>query len=141
MPNQVKDARPTKKLDRYHALVQKFPLRPLRSDEELDRAIEVIDSLIGRGGLDQGEQDYLDVLSNVVEQYETEEHPMRPVTDAEMLRHLIAARGITQKQLASDVGIAMSTISQVLHGRRTLNRDHIGALARYFSVSPAAFQH
>jgi HTH-type transcriptional regulator / antitoxin HigA len=35
--------------------------------------------------------------------------------------------------------IAVSTISEVLCGKRTLNRDHIGRLARYFHVSPDTF--
>ena len=36
-------------------------------------------------------------------------------------------------------GIADSTISGVLSGRRGLNRAQIGKLARYFHVSPDAF--
>ena len=32
-----------------------------------------------------------------------------------------------------------STISEVLKGKRSLNRNHIGKLARYFKVSPDVF--
>ena len=125
--------------DHYFGLVQKFPLRPIRSDEELSRAIEVIDSLIIRGDLDRGEQDYLDILTDIVEKYETEEHPMRPVSDAEMLRHLVEARRITQSELSKSVHISNSTISDVMTGKRRLTRDHVSALAKFFGVSPAVF--
>ena len=37
-------------------------------------------------------------------------------------------------------GIAESTISEVLSGKRKLNRTQIGKLARYFHVSPAVFE-
>jgi HTH-type transcriptional regulator / antitoxin HigA len=125
--------------DHYLDLVRRFPLRPIRSDEGLAQAIAVIDSLIIRGDLDSGEQDYLDVLTDLVEKYEADEHPMAPVSDAVMLRHLMEARGITQSKLADDVGIAVSTISEALAGKRSLTRRHIRVLAKYFGVSPAVF--
>jgi HTH-type transcriptional regulator / antitoxin HigA len=126
--------------DAYVELVLKFPLRPLRTGKELDRAIEMIDSLIIRGDLEQGEQDYLDILTGIVEKYEAAEHPMPPVSDAAMLRHLIEARGVTQSKVADDVKIPMSTISEVLNGKRRLTRNHIAVLSKHFGVSPAVFQ-
>ena len=59
---------------------------PLRTDADLDAAIAVIDSLLDRPKLSTAEQDYLDVLSDLVEAYEAETVPMRPVGDAELLR-------------------------------------------------------
>jgi len=61
----VRSAQKGAERDRYFKLVRKFPLRPLRSDKELSAAIKVIDSLIVRGDLDSGEQDYLDVLTDI----------------------------------------------------------------------------
>jgi HTH-type transcriptional regulator / antitoxin HigA len=124
----------------YLKLVLKFPLRPLRTDKELDRAIKMIDSLIIRGDLDSGEQDYLDILTDIVEKYEADKVPMTPVSDAVMLRHLVDARGISQSKLAAEVKIPMSTISEILNGKRRLNRNHIAAVCRFFGVSPAIFQ-
>ncbi len=135
----VKNAQTIPEQNRYLDLVRSFPLRPLRSDEELAQAIGVIDSLIGRGNLDDGEQDYLDILTDIVEKYEVEEHPMPPVSDAAMLRHLIEAHGITQTKLAADVKISDSTVSEILSGKRDLNRRQIGTLAKYFHVSPTVF--
>jgi HTH-type transcriptional regulator / antitoxin HigA len=136
----VKRARHGSDRRRYFELVQRFPLRPLRSDKELAAAIKVIDSLIVRGDLDAGERDYLDILTDVVEKYEAEEEPMPAVSDAVMLRHLLEARGITQAQLAVDVGILMSTISHVLNNKRRLTRNQVGILSKYFGVPPAVFQ-
>ena len=125
--------------DHYFELVQQFPLRPLRSDEELCEAIKVIDSLIVRGDLDSGEQDYLDILTDIVEKYEVEEQPMPAVSESAMLRHLIEARGITQSKLAEDVGILMSTISEVLNNKRRFTRQQLAAVSKYFGVSPTVF--
>ncbi len=125
--------------DRYLELIRRFPLRPLRSDAELADAIRVVDSLIDQDELTAPEQDYLDVLSDLVEAYEDEAIPIEPVDDAGLLRLLIDGKGVSQARVAKDVGIAESTISEVLSGKRKLNRSQIGKLARYFRVEPGAF--
>jgi HTH-type transcriptional regulator / antitoxin HigA len=124
--------------DRYLALIREFPLRPIDSEAELDRAIAMVNSLLDWDQLDPDEQDYLDVLGDLVEKYETKHHPLPPLDD-DMLRHLIEARGVTQAEVAEGAGIAESTISEILAGKRRLNRGHIEALARYFKVKPAVF--
>jgi HTH-type transcriptional regulator/antitoxin HigA len=134
--NKARDAATT---DMYFALVKSFPLRPLRSEAELDAAIAVIDGLIDRDRLDPGEEDYLDVLGDLVKKYETEHHPMEPLSDADMLRHLIESRETTQLKLARATGVAVSTISEILSGKRRLNRNHIEAFSGHFRVSPAVF--
>jgi HTH-type transcriptional regulator / antitoxin HigA len=129
-----------KRQDRYLDLVRQFPLRPLRTDADLDAAIAVVDSLIDQNQLSPPEQDYLDVLSDLVEAYEAEAVPMRRVADAEMLRFLIENRRVTQAELSKQAGIAESTISEVLSGKRKLNRVQIGKLAHYFHVEPGVFE-
>ncbi|HBI43571.1 MAG TPA: transcriptional regulator [Planctomycetales bacterium] len=126
--------------DIYLELVQRVPLRPIRSDDELDRAIEIVDELIDHDERGADERDYLDVLSDLIERYEAEAHPIAAAPDALVLAHLIEAKGVSQADVAREAGIAESTISEVLVGKRNLNRAHIGRLARYFNVGPAAFQ-
>jgi HTH-type transcriptional regulator/antitoxin HigA len=122
------------------ALIRRFPLRPITSEAELDRATAVMNSLLDRD-LDPAEDDYLDVLSDLIERYEDKHHPIPTddLTDAEMLEHLIEAKGVTQVQAARGAGIAESTISEVLAGKRQLTRSQIQKLAAYFHVSPAVF--
>lgn len=123
----------------YFRLIQRFPLRPIRTEEELDYAIELIDELIDRDDLDEGEKDYLEVLSDLTERYELEQHPIEAVSDAEILAHLIEAKGIAQAKLAREAKIAESTISEVLNGKRRLTRSQIGRLVDCFGVGPAVF--
>jgi HTH-type transcriptional regulator / antitoxin HigA len=125
--------------DRYFDLIRALPLRPIRTDSELDLAVAMIDSLIDREELDPDEQDYLDVLADQVEKYESEQHPLPAVSEADMLRHLIEARGITQLKLSTDTGIVESTISNILSGKRAMSRKHITAFASYFKVNPSVF--
>jgi HTH-type transcriptional regulator/antitoxin HigA len=123
---------------KYLALVQHFPLRPLRSEEELDEATEVLNSLLDRD-LDPWEDDYLEILGDLIEKYESATLPEGDISDADMLQHLIEAKGVTQARVAADTGIAESTISAVIRGKRRLARKHLETLSRYFRVSPAVF--
>ena len=111
---------------RYLELVGEFPLRPIRSDAELDAATEVIHRLIDQPKLGRSELDYLDVLDDLVEVYEDVTIPMGPVSDGDMIRSFLDSHGITQSQVAAGTGIAESTVSAVLAGKRKLNRNHIG---------------
>jgi HTH-type transcriptional regulator / antitoxin HigA len=120
-------------------LIKRFPLRPLRTDAELQEAIKTINDLLDRWNLDEGEHDYLDVLSDLVEKYEQEQHPISPASDGAMIRFLLDMRDLSQVDLARHTGIAESTISAVLSGKRQLSRRHIGVLASFFHVEPAVF--
>ena len=121
----------------YLKLIRKFPLRPIRSEEELDRAIAVVDSLVVR--MDERtpeEQDYLEILSDIVEKYESEIYPEPVVPPHVMLRELIAFRGATRAEVARATGIGESVLSELLRGKRTMGRKTIETLVRYFKVDP-----
>jgi HTH-type transcriptional regulator/antitoxin HigA len=47
--------------------------------------------------------------------------------------------GLSSAAVAKATGIAVSTISEVLSGKRKLNRRQIGKLAKYFHVGPGVF--
>jgi HTH-type transcriptional regulator/antitoxin HigA len=125
--------------DRYFALIRAFPLRPLGSDTELDQAIAVIDRLLARGRLGRDEEDYLDVLSDLVEKFENQRYPIQPISGIDALRHLVESSGKTRAAIAAEAGLPESTLSEVLLGRRRLNTRHIGRLARYFRIDPGVF--
>jgi HTH-type transcriptional regulator/antitoxin HigA len=125
--------------DSYLSLIHRFPLRAIRDDRELDEAVDLINELLDRPKLDQGETDYLDVLGSLVEAYEESAHPIEPASDAAILESLLRDRGQTQLQVAAATGIANSTLSNVLHSKRQLTRDHIRQLAKHFKVDPRVF--
>ena len=63
----------TKIAPEYLALIERFPLRPIRSERELKRAAKVVDGLLDRERSKE-EDSYLNVLSLLIEQYEDEKH-------------------------------------------------------------------
>lgn len=124
---------------KYLDLVSRFPLRPIEREEELDAAIAVVDLLLAKRRLSKDEDDYLDVLGDLIHKYEKSAHPIEPASDAEMLKHLLESRDLSQTELHEATGIAISTISAILNGKRRLSRRHIAALSAYFHVSADSF--
>jgi HTH-type transcriptional regulator / antitoxin HigA len=54
------------------------------------------------------------------------------------LRELMEANNLPQKDLIPEFGTE-SIVSEVLNGRRQLNKDHIERLSKRFRISPAVF--
>ena len=125
--------------DTYLTLIRTCPLRPLRSEADLDEAMVILDALVVKDALSAAEADYLAVLSDLVEQYEAEAHPIPPASDAALLQHLLEAQSVTPREVAQATGMDMATLAAVLAGTRHLTREQIGQLARYFQVSPSVF--
>src|SRR5437660_11500940 len=125
--------------DTYLTLIRTCPLRPLRSEADLDEAMTILDALVVKDALSAAEADYLAVLSDLVEQYEAEAHPIPPASDAELLQHLLEAQSVTPREVAQATGMDVATLAAVLAGTRHLTREQIGQLARYFQVSPSVF--
>ena len=125
--------------DTYLTLIRTCPLRPLRSEADLDEAMAILDALVVKDALSAAEADYLAVLSDLVEQYEAEAHPIPPASDAALLQHLLEAQSVTPREVAQATGMDMATLAAVLAGTRHLTREQIGQLARYFQVSPSVF--
>ncbi len=123
-----------KSKDSYLECVLAFPLTTISSDEHLETAQSVIDSLLAKSKIHQGEQAYLDALSDLVASYEDEHFSIEPASDADMLRHLLDAKGVSQAELHRQSGISKSSISEVLSGKKPLSRQMIRKLADYFDV-------
>jgi HTH-type transcriptional regulator/antitoxin HigA len=124
--------------DTYFRLVKRFPLTHIRDDAHLELAQAMIDRLLEEH-LDEGAEEYLGALTDLVETYEDEHHAIRDASEADVLRELMRSNDLSQARLAKAVHISQSTLSAVLNGTRSLTKVQVVALARHFHVSPAAF--
>ena len=59
---------------------------------------------------------------------------IQPASDAQLLRHFLEVKGVTPAQVSREAGIAKSTVSEVLAGKRPFSRQMIRKLADYFHV-------
>ena len=134
MATKTKFGLKRKDRDSYLELVLVFPLASIKSDEHFAEAQKVMDRLFAKEELDDGEELYLDALSDLAVAYEDAHHAIEPASDADMLRHLMEAKGVTQARVSKETGLAKSSVSEVLAGKKPFSRQMIRKLADYFKV-------
>ncbi len=129
------------KPDRFAELCAEFPLRPVRTDQQLDAATAIAHAILRKDAATQDEEDYLEVLSVLIHDYERSRHAIDTSgrTGADMLRFLIGTNGRSQAEVARATGIPVSSISEMCTGKRGIGPKHAVALGAYCSVSPTLF--
>ncbi len=81
---------------------------------------------------------YLKAMLPFIEEYEKKAFPATPVSAEDMLRFLMEQNGLSQYDLAKDLG-GQPAVSYVLNGKRKLTREQISRLARRFHVAETTF--
>ncbi len=114
-------------------------LRPIRSEAEYDRTVVLMNYLLDVVGDKESHAlaGLLDLVGELVEDYESSHLAIEPSEPREVLRYLIEIRGLKQSDLAEIV--PQSNLSAILAGKRKISATLAGKLARFFKVSPAIF--
>lgn len=122
----------------YISLLRELPLVTIRDEAQYQYAMEVIDRLTDQPGLSKGEEDYLDALSDLVWVYEEKNYPVPEVSGVAVLRHLMEAHDLSQRDMEPIFG-AHSIVSEVLSGKRQLNVRQIAKLSERFHLPADVF--
>ena len=125
----------------YAALVFEFPLRPLRKKSDFRRAAAMLDRLATavEGSLSRGEQDYLETLTLLIEDYDRRHRSTEPEPDPiTVLKHLLDENDMTVSDLGQLLG-SKGNASEILSGKRSLSKAHMATLARRFAVNVSLF--
>ena len=122
----------------YAALCQSFALRPLRSDEQLRNAVAKADELLAISGRSEDEQDYLTVLSLLIEEHEHANVPIPSVSAAEIARALIYEHRLSQSEIIPLLGGKQKS-TELLKGTRPLDLRQATRCARYFKLPLETF--
>lgn len=123
----------------YAGLIAWHVPRPLRDKADYENAVEIADQMAGHE-LNADQDDYLDLLSDLVAAYE-EQHakPLRRISGLEALRFILAENELTGDDLAKLLKVERSVAYRLLKGSRNLTADHIRTLSRRFFVSSDLF--
>jgi HTH-type transcriptional regulator/antitoxin HigA len=124
---------------KYWELIRSFPLRPIRSEADLGRAEAMLHRLLDAPSLSASEQDYLEILGNVIDEYESKAHPIESLPPNQMLAISIESKGVTQTEVSRATGIPVSTISELIAQKREFNRAHVEKLCDFFGLDPKVF--
>jgi HTH-type transcriptional regulator / antitoxin HigA len=123
----------------YGRLLTKFSPKMIRAEkanEEYTKALYELDQHSAR--LTRAEKELAELLTLLIEDFESKRYKLPRAKPVEILRFLMGQHALKQKDLV-DVFGTRSIVSEVLSGKRQLNREHIQRLSERFHVSPEAF--
>lgn len=80
----------------------------------------------------------LTIVSDVVEAYEKKHYPIAKPTIGELISLSIEEKGMTQKQLAIELGVSPSRISDYISGRAEPTLRIARAICLVLGITPAA---
>lgn len=113
--------------------------RLIRSEKENAACARALYELDRRGGKQtRTEKELADLLTLLIEDFEAKHYELPRAKPVDVLRFLMDQHSLKQKDL---IGVfrARSIVSEVLSGKRKLNREHIERLSQRFRVSPDVF--
>jgi HTH-type transcriptional regulator / antitoxin HigA len=123
----------------YGKLIKFHVPRPIHDEVGYKNTVEIIDALAGHQ-VNEDQDDYLLLLSGIVERYETETLPApHPISGLSMLKFILAENSLTGDNLAAILEVDRSVAYRILKGERGLTTAHVKALRTRFGVSADLF--
>lgn len=123
----------------YAALLARTLPAVIHSEKENERCIAMLETLDRKAEkLTAAERRLAELLTVLIEDFEDEAYALKPASAAEVLRELMEANGLKQKDMLDIFGTP-SIASEVLNEKRGLTVEHIRKLSRRFHVSPEVF--
>ena len=128
-------------MKRYGRLLAKASPRVITTEKERDRAVVIVESLMEKGErhMTPEEDALLDLLTNLIRDYETTAYPARKrAKPHEMVAFLLEQRGLHPKDLWQVIG-SKGRVSDILAGKRAVSKEQAKKLAEFFHVRADLF--
>jgi HTH-type transcriptional regulator / antitoxin HigA len=122
----------------YGALLSETKPEVVSGEQQNQAYIERLEKLTSQETVSPAEEKLIALLTVLVEEYENKHYPVPEAGPLDIIRHLMDAHNLRQKDLV-DVFGTESIVSDVLNGKRDLAKDHIRRLSTRFHVSPSVF--
>ena len=113
----------------------------IKNEKQYQSAMQRIEELLKQVGNDTPKNDVnsveLELLSNLVADYEDEHFPIKKPTLIEILKLRMFEMGLTQGALAALLGMNQSKISEILSGKCEPTLKQARTMSQELNISPA----
>jgi len=121
----------------YAGLMGLHMIRPIHDQVDAENAGEMMDLLAGHA-LNAEQTEYLDLLSDLYEKWESAQFPIAHARGAELLRLVLAERREGAGDLAKILCVDPSLGYRILRGARQLTASQIRKVSEAYGLNPAA---
>ena len=124
----------------YRELCELCLPRPIHDDAQDEEATAMMLALAGFTRLNPEQQDYLDVLTEFVDEYDKAKKIRWPkISGLDALKYLLEENGMSAADLSRILGASRNLGAMILRGERRLTLAHVRTLAKRFRVSADLF--
>ena len=124
----------------YRELCALYLPRPIHDDAQDEEATAMLNALVGFTRFNPDQQDYLDVLTEFVDEYDQgKKIRWRKISGLESLKYLLEENGMSAADLSRILGTSRNLGAMILRGERRLTLAHVRTLAKRFRVSADLF--
>lgn len=125
--------------DRYQELLSKYQPKLIRSEEENEQVLAIVEELMHRQNRSPEENELYELLIALVEKFEQEYYsPGVTSSPHSMLLFLMEQRGMKQVDLVGVIG-SKGVVSEVINQKREISKAQAKALGKLFHVDPGLF--
>lgn len=124
--------------ENYGKLLKKELPHVIRTEEENEHWLAVLEALDEKESLTPAEKEFSDLLTVLIEDFEAQHYPLRAANPTDVLRELMDVNSLRQRDLI-DIFRSESIVSEVLSGKRALTTGHIRKLVQRFHVPADLF--
>ncbi|NML20767.1 transcriptional regulator [Pseudoflavitalea sp. G-6-1-2] len=117
-----------------------LPYKVIRTDKQYYEYADILEQLTMVKKRTKAHQETIDLLTLLIETYDAEHTPEEEDIDpVDLLKSLMKDHVLKSVELAEELGISKSLLSDILHYRRGFSKEIIRKLAERFKLRQEAF--
>lgn len=124
--------------DTYSNLLSKYQPRIIKTEEENEIFLDIVEELISRTNLNPEEDALLELLVKLIENFEDKHYQINASTPQSRLLHLMDARSLEAADLVEILGSSEAVVD-VICDRLEITKQQAEALGKFFHVDPGLF--
>lgn len=122
----------------YGQLLAEFQPKIITSEEEYNLALASAEKLMYCQNRSPEQTAVLQLLVNLIEEYESNHYPMGESSPHEILEYLMEVRGLKESDLVDIIG-SKDVVTEIIDGKIKITKNQAETLGEFFHVSPELF--
>lgn len=125
--------------EKYRELLIKYQPKLIRTEEENERALTIVEELMHRPNRSLEENEFYELLITLIEKFEREFYsPGKASTPHSMVAFLLEQQNIKSEDLVGVIGDE-EVVAEVIQGKRVITQEQAKTMGKTFKVDPSLF--
>ncbi|MEH1766891.1 MAG: transcriptional regulator [Nostoc sp.] len=124
--------------DIYSQLLSQHQPRIIKTEEENENFLEIVEELLSRSHLTLEEDALLELLVKLIKDFEDKHYQLNVSTPRSRLKHLMEARSLEQADLVEILG-SSEIVAKIMNSELEITKNQAEALGKFFHVNTSLF--